>query len=100
MSAGRVIALFEMNNNQDAIGVGAECQVTPIRYLKPAPSDEALEVRAQVTDVKDKRKFTLKCAVYSGAKADGGEKVVDAEVIAFLVFSSDKPDHGDSPFGG
>jgi acyl-coenzyme A thioesterase PaaI-like protein len=71
-----------------------------IRYLKPAPADRPLEVRAHVTGVKDKRKYTLKCEVYSGSRDEGGQKLVEAEVIAFLVFSSDNPDHGHSPFGG
>ncbi len=57
-----------------------------------------MEVRAKVVDVKDERKYTLQAEVWSGGR-DGGEKVVEAEVISFLVFSSDNPDHGASPFG-
>lgn len=69
-----------------------------IRYLKPTPSDRPVEVRAKVVDVKDDRKYTLQAEVWSGGREDG-EKVAEAEVISFLVFSSDNPDHGESPFG-
>lgn len=68
-----------------------------IRYLKPTPSDRPVEVRAKVVDVKDERKYTLQAEVWSGSREDG-EKVVEAEVISFLVFSSENPDHGASPF--
>lgn len=69
-----------------------------IRYLKPTPADKPLEVRAKVTDVKDERKYTLAVDVFSGGRE--GEKVATAEVISFLVFSSENPDHGASPFAG
>lgn len=70
-----------------------------IRYLKPTPADRPVEVRARVMDIKDERKYTLQAEVWSGGKEKGG-KVVEAEVISFLVFSSDNPDHGESPFAG
>lgn len=68
-----------------------------IRYLKPTPSDRPLEVRGKVVGVKDERKYTLECEVWSGGKA-AGEMTAKASVVAFLVFSSDNPDHGASPF--
>ncbi|ABA57931.1 hypothetical protein Noc_1442 [Nitrosococcus oceani ATCC 19707] len=58
-----------------------------IRYLQPTPMDGPLELRAYVTDIKDKRKYTLTCDLFAG-----GEKTVGAEVIAFLVYRSDHPE--------
>ena len=55
-----------------------------LRYLKPTPNDRPLVVRAHVTKVKDDRKYTLTCGVYSG-----GEKTVEATVVAFRVYRSD-----------
>ena len=58
-----------------------------LRYLKPTPNYRPLVVRAHVTEVKDDRKYTLACSVYSG-----GEKTVDATVVAFRVYRSDWPE--------
>ncbi len=58
-----------------------------LRYLKPTPNDRPLVVRAHVTEVKDDRKYTLACGVYSG-----GEKTVEATVVAFRVYRSDWPE--------
>jgi acyl-coenzyme A thioesterase PaaI-like protein len=58
-----------------------------LRYLKPTPNDRPLLVRAHVTEVKDDRKYTLTCGVYSG-----GEKTVEATVVAFRVYRSDWPE--------
>jgi hypothetical protein len=46
-------------------------------------------VRAHVTEVKDDRKYTLACGVYSG-----GEKTVEATVVAFRVYRSDWLEEG------
>lgn len=64
-----------------------------IRFLKPTPIAQPLELKARVTDIKNDRQYTVHCDVYSA-----GEKTVEADVIAFLVYRSDRP--GDSPFGG
>lgn len=72
-------------------------QIT-IRYLQPTPADRPLEIRARVIDIKDNRKYTLDCEVWSDSFAVGA-MTAKAEVVAFLVFSSENPDHGASPFG-
>jgi len=62
-----------------------------IKYLKPTPNDQQLELRAQVTEIKNNKKFTLDCGVYVN-----GEKTAEATVIAFLVYRSDQEE--DSAF--
>lgn len=58
-----------------------------ICYLLPTPMDAPLELRARVTVIKDNRKYTLACNL-----SVNGEKTVEAEVIAFLVYRSDRPE--------
>ncbi len=64
-----------------------------IKYLAPTPNNQQLELRAQVTEVKNEKKYTLTCALYSA-----GIKTAEATVVAFLVHRSDQPDSS-SPFG-
>ena len=66
-----------------------------IRYLKPTPIDQPLTLRAQVTEVKNERKYTLACDVFAG-----GEKTVEATVVGFLVYRSDRPEEGEGRFRG
>jgi acyl-coenzyme A thioesterase PaaI-like protein len=73
-------------------------QIT-VRYVAPTPSNRLLELRARVVSVKDGRKYGLECEVWSGEES-GGTMTARSEVVAFLVFSSDNPDHGASPFAG
>lgn len=63
-----------------------------IKYLKPTPSDQPLELRAHVTGIKNK-KYTLECGLYAE-----GEIMVKATVVAFLVYRSDQPDDATSIF--
>jgi acyl-CoA thioesterase FadM len=58
-----------------------------IRYLQPTPMDRVLELRAQVIEIKNDRKYTLACDLLVK-----GVKTVEAEVIAFLVYRSDQPE--------
>ncbi len=55
-----------------------------LKYLKPTPIDATLNIRAQVTEIKNK-KFTLDCGLYVN-----DEKTVEANVVAFLVYRSDQ----------
>lgn len=58
-----------------------------IKYLVPTPNSEELELRAQVTEIKNKKKYTLECVLYAA-----GVKTAEATVVAFLVHRSDQPD--------
>ncbi len=66
-----------------------------IKYLQPSPIGSSLELRARVTEIKNRRKFTLDCALYAAS-----EKTVAATVIAFLVYRSDHPKLASPQFGG
>jgi len=63
-----------------------------IKYLKPTPSDKELELRAHVTEIKNK-KYTMECGLYVD-----GELTVEATTVAFLVYRSDQPDDAKSMF--
>jgi acyl-coenzyme A thioesterase PaaI-like protein len=65
-----------------------------IRYLKPTPVDAPLTLRARVTDVKDQRKYTLHCDLFAR-----DARCVQAEVVAFLVYRSDRPGEAADAFG-
>ena len=54
-----------------------------IKFIKPTPIDTPLTLRAKVTHIKNQRIYTLSCDLYAN-----NEKTVEAEVIAFLVYSS------------
>lgn len=58
-----------------------------IRFLKPTPIDRALELRAQVIDVRD------------DALSAGGVKTAEASVVAVLVYRSDDPQAHGNQFG-
>ncbi|MBL1261222.1 MAG: PaaI family thioesterase [Thiotrichaceae bacterium] len=64
-----------------------------IKYLAPTPNDKELALRAHVTEIKNEKKYTLECNLYSD-----GVKTAEASVVAFLVHRSDQTD-GDSAFG-
>jgi len=64
-----------------------------IRYLKPADIGKPLELRAQVTQIKNDKKYTIACDVYVD-----NEKTADAQVIALLVYRSDRPDESPDAF--
>lgn len=56
-----------------------------VRYLRPTPIDQTLVLRARVTGIEEARRYTLHCEVYAGA-----QKTVEAEVVAVLVYRSDR----------
>lgn len=64
-----------------------------IRYLQPAAIDKPLELRAHVTQIKNDKKYTLACEVYVD-----NEKIADSQVIALLVYRSDRPDESPEAF--
>ncbi len=64
-----------------------------VKYLQPAPIDRPLELRAHVTEIKNKKKYTLECSLYLD-----GKKTAEAIVVAFLVYRSDQPEGQDSKF--
>ena len=64
-----------------------------IRYLKPAAVDKPMELHAHVTHVKNSKKFTVVCDVYVD-----NEKTADAQVIALLVYRSDRPEESPEVF--
>jgi len=63
-----------------------------IRFLKPTTINCAIELHAQVTNIKSEKKYTLSCNVLVD-----NEKTADAQLIALLVYRSDRPD--DAPEG-
>lgn len=64
-----------------------------IRYLQPAAIDKPIEVLAQVTQIKNEKKYTVDCEVYVD-----NEKTADAQVIALLVHRSDRPEESPEVF--
>lgn len=56
-----------------------------VRYLKPTPNNEPIELRAQVIDVKN-RKTTLTCEAWVR-----GIKTAEADVVAIRVYDSSQP---------
>lgn len=64
-----------------------------ITYLKPSPVSTAMELRAQVTEIKFDKKYSLSCDVYVD-----GEKTVESNVVALLVYRSDKPEESPEAF--
>lgn len=62
-----------------------------VKYLKPTPNDQEIELRAKVTEVKG-RKTVLTCrAIVSG------EVTAEADVIAIRVYDSSSHE-GENPF--
>lgn len=64
-----------------------------IRYLLPASVNSPIELRAQVNQVKNEKKYTLACDVFVN-----GIKTAEAQVIALLVYRSDRPDEAPEAF--
>jgi len=64
-----------------------------ITYLKPTPIDAEMRLEAQVTRIKNEKKYTLSCNVYVG-----DEQTAKADVIVLLVYRSDKPDEAPDVF--
>jgi len=64
-----------------------------IKYLKPTPIASPLTLRANVTHIKEERIYTLHCDLCAENK-----KTVEAQVTAFLVYSSDRENLDDTDF--
>jgi acyl-coenzyme A thioesterase PaaI-like protein len=62
-----------------------------VKYLRPTPNDKAIQLRAQVIEVKGK-KTTVHCTVWVA-----GVQTAEADVIAIRVFDSSQ-DTGNNPF--
>lgn len=58
-----------------------------VKYLMPTPSDQEIELRATVSEIK-KKKTTMECEVWVG-----GKKTAVASVIALRVFDSSRDDN-------
>lgn len=61
-----------------------------IKYLKPTPNDQPVELRAKVTEIKGK-KVTMHCEMFAD-----GTKTAEASVIAIRVFDSSKDQNIDA----
>ena len=57
-----------------------------IKYLKPTDNNRLIELKAHVIEIKNEKKYTLTCQVYSDDVL-----TAEAEVVAFLVHRSDQP---------
>jgi hypothetical protein len=64
-----------------------------LRFLKPSPVDQPIELQAHVTAIKNEKKYSLSCDVFVN-----GEKTADAQVIALLVYRSDRPEEAAPAF--
>ena len=64
-----------------------------ITFLKPTSIDANMRLEAQVTRIKNEKKYTVECNVFVG-----DEQTAKAEVIALLVFRSDRPDEAPAVF--
>lgn len=64
-----------------------------IKYLKPTPMASPLTLRAKVTHIKDERIYTLHCDLFAE-----NQKTVEADVTAFLVYSSHQKNSVDTDF--
>lgn len=62
-----------------------------VKYLKPTPNDQTIELRTSVKEVKGKK------TVMSCTASVAGEVTAEAEVIAIRVFDSSNH-KGDNPF--
>ncbi|WP_339785052.1 PaaI family thioesterase [uncultured Imperialibacter sp.] len=56
-----------------------------VRYLKPTPNDQTIELRARVSEVKN-RKTVFYCEVFAN-----GLKTAEADVVAIRVYDSSQP---------
>ncbi len=57
-----------------------------ITYLKPSSVHSEIRLAARVIKIKNAKKYTLTCDAYVD-----GEKTVQAEMIALMVYRSDRP---------
>jgi len=64
-----------------------------IRFLKPSAITQGIELHARVTNIKAEKKYSLNCDVLVG-----NEKTADAQLIALLVYRSDRPDEAPDAF--
>jgi len=64
-----------------------------IKFLKPSSVSQQLELRAQVTEIKFEKKYTVTCDVWVN-----NEKTVESKIIALLVYRSDQPDASPEAF--
>ncbi len=64
-----------------------------IKYLKPTPISSVLTLKAKVTHIKNERIYTLQCDLFAEQ-----QKTVEAEVTAFLVYSSHQENSDDKGF--
>jgi len=64
-----------------------------IKYLKPTPVASPLTLTAKVTHIKNQRIYTLHCDLFAE-----NQKTVEAEVTAFLVYSSDQENSDSTDF--
>jgi acyl-CoA thioesterase FadM len=64
-----------------------------ITYLKPTPVDATIRLEAQVKQIKNERKYTLHCDVMVD-----DSKTAQADVVALLVYRSDRPDEAPEVF--
>lgn len=64
-----------------------------ITYLKPTPIDAVLRLEAQVKQIKNERKYTIACHVLAG-----DDKTATADVVALLVYRSDRPEQAPEIF--
>jgi len=64
-----------------------------IKYLKPTDINSVLTLKAKVTQIKNERIYTLHCDLFAAK-----QKTVEADVIAFLVYSSDQENSGGTEF--
>ena len=85
-----------IRNENRALGTKPEYRFASgtlnIKFLKPTPILTSLTLRAKVVNIKKGRVYTLGCDLYAE-----NEKTVEAEVIAFLIYSS-KTDSVDLAF--
>lgn len=64
-----------------------------IKFLKPTPISDSLTLRARLKNIRKKRIYTFDCKLDANA-----ETTAEAEVVAFLVYSSNESADGDTPY--
>lgn len=64
-----------------------------VKFLKPAETNAPMHLQAQVASIKLDKKYTVRCQIFSR-----GELTSEAEVIALLVYRSDRPHDGNPLF--
>lgn len=86
-----------IKNENRALGTEPEYRFATgtlnVKYLKPTPSSVPLKLIAKVVNIKQQRIYTLSCDLYADSS-----KTAEAEVIAFLVYSSDQSEAKPSTF--